>query len=98
MGYGFPGSVWTGSENLAPAGIRLLDLPARIESLYRLSYPHYQSGFGNLIGGFIKNCLCHVDQIDVRRTGLNNRVCDKIGINVAKARYEVTNKCVEAVV
>jgi hypothetical protein len=34
-----PGPVWTGAENLAPTGIRSLDLPARRESLYRLSYP-----------------------------------------------------------
>jgi hypothetical protein len=34
-----PGSVWTGTENLAPTGIRLPDLPALSESLYRLSYP-----------------------------------------------------------
>jgi hypothetical protein len=32
-------TVWTGAENLAPAGIRSSDLPARSESLYRLSYP-----------------------------------------------------------
>ena len=34
-----PGPVWTGSENLVPAGIRSPDRPARSESLYRLSYP-----------------------------------------------------------
>jgi hypothetical protein len=34
-----PSSVWTGAENLAPTGIRSLDRFARIESLYRLSYP-----------------------------------------------------------
>ena len=34
-----PGPVWTGAENLAPTGIRSLDLPARSQSLYRLSYP-----------------------------------------------------------
>jgi len=33
------GLVWTGAENLAPAGIRSPDRPARSESLYRLSYP-----------------------------------------------------------
>ena len=33
-----PGSVWKGAENLAPTGIRSLDLPACSESLYRLSY------------------------------------------------------------
>ena len=34
-----PGPVWIGAENLAPTGIRSLDLPARSESLYRLRYP-----------------------------------------------------------
>ena len=34
-----PGPVWTGAENLAPAGIRSLGRPGRSESLYRLSYP-----------------------------------------------------------
>jgi len=33
-----PGPVWTGTENLAPTGIRSPDRPARSESLYRLSY------------------------------------------------------------
>ena len=37
-----PGLVWTGTENLAPTGIRSPDRPTRSESLYRLSYrgPH----------------------------------------------------------
>jgi hypothetical protein len=37
-----PGPVWTGEENLTPTAIRSPDLPARSESLYRLSYlvPH----------------------------------------------------------
>ena len=34
-----PGPFWTGTENLAPTGIPSPDLPARSESLYRLSYP-----------------------------------------------------------
>jgi hypothetical protein len=34
-----PGPVWTGAETLVPTGIRSPDLPARNESLYRLSYP-----------------------------------------------------------
>jgi hypothetical protein len=40
-----PGPVWTGAENLAPTGIRSLDLPARSQSLYRLRYSahEYQS-------------------------------------------------------
>ena len=35
-----PEPVWTGAENLAPAGIRSPDRLARSKSLYRLSYPH----------------------------------------------------------
>ena len=34
-----PGPVWTGAENLGPAGIRSPERPTRSESLYRLSYP-----------------------------------------------------------
>ena len=34
-----PGPVWTGVENLAPTGIRSLDLPSYSESLCRLNYP-----------------------------------------------------------
>ena len=33
------GQVWTGAENLAPAGIRSPDRAACMESLSRLSYP-----------------------------------------------------------
>ena len=33
-----PGPVWTGTENLAPTGIRSPDRPARSQLLYRLSY------------------------------------------------------------
>ena len=33
------GPVWIGAQILAPTGIRSRDLPARSESLYRLSYP-----------------------------------------------------------
>ena len=32
-----PGLVWIGAESLVPTGIRSPDLPARSESLYRLS-------------------------------------------------------------
>jgi hypothetical protein len=37
-----PGPFWTGAENLASTGIRSSELPARSQSLYRLSYrdPH----------------------------------------------------------
>jgi hypothetical protein len=34
-----PGPVWISAKNLAPTGIRSQDLPARRQSLYRLSYP-----------------------------------------------------------
>jgi hypothetical protein len=37
-----PGPAWTGAENLAPTGIRSPDLPARSQSLYRLSYPAHR--------------------------------------------------------
>ena len=33
-----PGPVWTGADNLAPAGIRSPDRPASSDSLYQLSY------------------------------------------------------------
>jgi len=33
------GPVWTGTENLAPPGIRSPDHPACRQSLYRLRYP-----------------------------------------------------------
>ena len=33
-----PGPFWTGSENLAPTGIRSPDRPTRSQLLYRLSY------------------------------------------------------------
>ena len=38
-----PGPVWTGAENLASTATRSPDLPARSESLYRLSYPGQQA-------------------------------------------------------
>jgi hypothetical protein len=38
-GWGAPGPVWTGAENLASIGSRSPDRPARSESLYQLSYP-----------------------------------------------------------
>jgi hypothetical protein len=34
-----PEPVWTGTENVAPTGIRSPDRPARSQSLYSLSYP-----------------------------------------------------------
>ena len=34
-----PGPVWTGTEDLAPTGIRSPYRPARSDSLHRLSYP-----------------------------------------------------------
>jgi len=37
------GPVWTGSENLAPTGIRFPDRPVRSQSLYWLSYPDHYS-------------------------------------------------------
>jgi hypothetical protein len=37
-GWGAPGPVWTGAENVAPTGIRSPDRPARSQLLYRLRY------------------------------------------------------------
>ena len=34
-----PGPVWTSAKNVTPIGILSPDLPARSQSLYRLSYP-----------------------------------------------------------
>ena len=38
-----PGPVWTGAEKVAPTGIRILDRPARSQSLYQLRYPGHKS-------------------------------------------------------
>ena len=43
------GAVWTGSENIAPTGIRSPDRPVRSQSLYRLSYPAHISHVLNLL-------------------------------------------------
>ena len=43
-----PGPVWTGTENLAPTGIRSPDRPARSLSLYQLSYPARLEGGRNV--------------------------------------------------
>ena len=37
-----PGPVWTGTENLAPTGIRSPDRLLRSQSLYQLSYPAHK--------------------------------------------------------
>jgi hypothetical protein len=42
-----PAPVWTDAENLALAGIRSPDRPARSQSLYRLSYPAHFLSFVN---------------------------------------------------
>jgi hypothetical protein len=44
-----PGSVWTGTENLAVTGIRSPDPPARSQSLYLLRYPAHDHMMGNYI-------------------------------------------------
>lgn len=36
-----PGPVWTGAENLAPSGIRILDRLVPAVLLYLLRYPHF---------------------------------------------------------
>jgi hypothetical protein len=43
------GPVWTGAEDLATLGIRLPDLAARVESLYRLNYPAHVITYTKLI-------------------------------------------------
>jgi hypothetical protein len=43
-----PGPVWAGVENLVSTGIRFPDLPARSQSLYRLSYPAHKITEGYL--------------------------------------------------
>ena len=49
--------VWTGAENLVSTGIRSSDLPARSQSLYRLSYPaHARNG--------ARSFYCHVRSTD----------------------------------
>jgi hypothetical protein len=61
QGHGWvPWPVWTGTENLAPSGIRSSDRPARSQSLYRLRYPahpilqtYYQTYF--LLWSWINN-------------------------------------------
>jgi hypothetical protein len=50
-----PGPVWTGAENFVPTGIRSPDLPARSQSLYRLSYRAH-------IGSFGKTNMCIISQ------------------------------------
>ena len=45
-----------GLENLAPLGVRSPDLPARSESLYRLSYPGHQ----NRILGTTKSLIINI--------------------------------------
>ena len=52
-----PGSVWTGAENLAHTGIRSPDRPARIQSLYRLSYPAPMYVATTMIFSF--KLMCH---------------------------------------
>jgi hypothetical protein len=48
-----PGPVWIGAENLSPTGIRSPDLPARIESLYRLRYTAH--AYTTVIGNITRN-------------------------------------------
>ena len=43
-GWVAPRPVWTGVENLAPIGIRSLDLPAHSKSLYRLRNLGFERG------------------------------------------------------
>jgi hypothetical protein len=55
-----PGPVWTGTENLAPTGIRSPDRPARSQSLYRLSYLAHKHKIVNIyIYIYIYIWQCH---------------------------------------
>jgi len=74
-----PGPVWRGAENLAPAGIRFPDRPARSESLYRESYrgPQYSYYMETCLKGFVGILLliqCNVCMCDVLCFDLANYV------------------------
>jgi hypothetical protein len=53
-----PGLFWIGAENLVLTGIGSPDLPARSESLYRLSYP------GPTLDEVAKRYLFHLSEIE----------------------------------
>jgi hypothetical protein len=59
-----PGPDWTGTENLAPTGIRSPDRPARSQSLYRLRYPAYGIQGDTIIN--VNKSLCKVPKIIFR--------------------------------
>jgi hypothetical protein len=65
-----PGPVWTGAEYLAPTGIRSPDRPARIQSLYRLSYPAHQVNIGRH-NKYISNYVIYVQIILIKAPGKN---------------------------
>jgi len=52
-----PRPVWTGTENLAPTGIRSPDRPAHSQLLFRLRYPAQHQ---NMTGNINKNTLLFV--------------------------------------
>jgi len=68
-----PGPVWTGADNLAAAGIRSPDRPARSHSLYRLRYPaHHQPKEDRKINpvqwkcvGRISLCVYEADRLNI---------------------------------
>jgi hypothetical protein len=69
-----PGPVWTGAENLASAGIRSPDRPARCQSLYRLRCPaHWQEEIGSFISG---RCLWESYVASITN---NNKLVQDIG-------------------
>ena len=65
-----PGPVWTSLESFAFTGFRSSDLPARSESLYRLSYPGpitlYKVRYN--IFSYLQKCT---DLLSVFHTGQN---------------------------
>ena len=61
-----PGPVWTGAEKLASTGIRSPDLPARSQSLCRLTYPApwWSIGCENKYSFFLINLYrCPLDAV-----------------------------------
>jgi hypothetical protein len=74
------GPVWTGAENFTPTGIRSPDLPARSQSLYRLSYPgplvtgpEWYSTIFRVISHGTKRVACLKKQVGSRPAQLTGR-------------------------
>jgi hypothetical protein len=59
-----PGPDWTGTENLAPTGIRSPDRPAHSQSLYQLRYPTHAIQGDTIIN--VNKSLCKGPKIIFR--------------------------------